>query len=129
MTLPELYPRLTEAIVHAERLEDEGRTSEARAAYVFVSMLEEEVVRELPASDPEGVLARRGAVRAALKAQLFVRAAELAGRYVVEVEAAQRSAAELRAMEQEARVAFEAQVPLDVRVVSTARYRIRDDAA
>jgi hypothetical protein len=129
MSIPDLYPRLTEAIVHAERLEDEGRAADARAAYVYVSMLEEEVARELAAADPEGALARRGAVRAALKAQLFVRAAELAGRYVVEIETAQRSAAELRAMEQEARVGLEAQVPSDVRVVSTARYRIRDDAA
>ena len=60
-----LYPLITEAIRRAETLED-LRAPGAHSAYLDVSLLEERITEFLPACDPEGALARRGAVRAAL---------------------------------------------------------------
>lgn len=79
-----LYPLVSEAIRRAETLEDLG-ASGARSAYLDVSLLEEKVAEVLPASDPEGALARRGAVRAALAAKDLARARQLAERFLAEV--------------------------------------------
>lgn len=64
---------VTGAIWRAERLEEHGIGS-APLAWAEVSSLEEELAKAIPASQPEGRIARRGAVRAALKAQNFDRA-------------------------------------------------------
>jgi hypothetical protein len=82
-SIEELYPLVTEAIRRAEVLED-LRAPGARPAYLDVSLLEERVAECLPASDPEGALARRGAVRAALSANEPVRARHLAEQYRAE---------------------------------------------
>src|SRR4029078_3347142 len=79
MTLDFLYPLITEAIRRAETLED-LRGPGARSAHLDVALLEEEIAEVLPASDPEGALARRGAVRAALAAREIARAQQLAAR-------------------------------------------------
>ena len=83
MSIELLYPLVSEAIRRAETLEDLGAPG-ARSAYLDVSLLEERISEALPASDPEGALARRGAVRAALAARELTRARRLAERFLVE---------------------------------------------
>lgn len=77
---------VTGAIWRAEQLE-EHRVGSAALAWAEVSTLEEELAKALPASQPEGRIARRGAVRAALKAGEFTRAQALVERYSAEKEA------------------------------------------
>lgn len=86
MNLDFLYPLVTEAIRRAEILED-LHSPNARAAYAEVSLLEEKIAGLLPASHPEGALARRGAVRAALAARELDRAQQLAERFLAEADA------------------------------------------
>lgn len=86
MSLEILYPLVTEAIRRAEMLED-LRAPGVHTAYSDVSLLEEKVAELLPASDPEGALARRGAVRAALAARELGRAQQLAKRFLAETDA------------------------------------------
>lgn len=83
MSIEALYPLITEAIRRAETLEDLHAPG-ARSAYLDVSLLEERAAEVLPASDPEGALARRGAVRAALAAKELTRAQQLAERFLAE---------------------------------------------
>ncbi len=83
MDLETLYPLVTEAIRRAEVLE-ELKAPGGNSAYLDVSLLEERIARLLPASDAEGAIARRGAVSAAIAAQAFPRARELADRFVAE---------------------------------------------
>ena len=100
MSLDFLYPLVTEAIRRAESLEDLGAPG-ALAAHLDVSLLEEKIAEILPASDPEGALARRGAVRAAVAARQLARAQQLAERYLAEVGTDASSRAEiLRLVEQ-----------------------------
>ena len=77
------------AIWRAEQLEVRGIRS-ALQAWAEVSSLEEELAKALPLSESEGRIARRGAVRAALKAGDYARAHSLAGSYLAE-EAAPKS--------------------------------------
>jgi hypothetical protein len=83
MSVEFLYPLITEAIRRAEVLDD-LRAPGARSAHLDVSLLEEKIAETLPASDPEGALARRGAVRAALAARELVRAQKLVERFLAE---------------------------------------------
>ncbi len=87
MSIETLYPLVTEAIRRAEALEDLG-DPQAPAAQLEVSLLEERIAETLPASDPEGALARRGAVRAALAAKDLNRARRLTARFLEERRAA-----------------------------------------
>lgn len=86
MSIESLYPQITEAILHAEKLEDLPDPGAAEA-FLRVSQLEEKIAKEVPASNPEGALARRGAVRAAISAQSFNRARQLVQRYLSEQDA------------------------------------------
>ncbi len=83
MSIESLYPLVTEAIRRAEWLDD-LQDPGAQAAYLEVSRLEERIAEALPAAEPEGALARRGAVRAALAAGELNRAQELADRFLRE---------------------------------------------
>ncbi len=83
MDITTLYPLVTEAIRRAEALEDIS-APEARPAFLEVSRLEERIADLLPLADYEGVVARRGAVRAAINAHEFGRAQELATRFEAE---------------------------------------------
>jgi cytoskeletal protein CcmA (bactofilin family) len=74
---------VTGAIWRAEQLE-EHQISSAPLAWAEVSALEEKLATILPVSVPEGRIARRGAVRAALKARDYIRADALAERYLAE---------------------------------------------
>jgi len=69
------------AIWRAEQLETLGFAS-AQRAWMEVASLEAELAKALPASSPEGRIARRGAVRAALKAGDFTHAQNLAASYL-----------------------------------------------
>lgn len=84
MNVDLLYPLVSEAIRRAETLEDLHAPG-ARAAYSDLSLLEERIAEALPADDPEGGVARRGAVRAAMAAEDFARARELVERFLGEV--------------------------------------------
>lgn len=83
MSAEVLYPLVTEAIRRAETLEDLGAPG-ASSAFLDVSLLEEKITEALPASHPEGALARRGAVRAALSARDLGRARLLVERFLAE---------------------------------------------
>lgn len=83
MSVEHLYPLVSEAIRQAELLADLGAPG-ARDAQLDVSHLEERIAESLPVSDPEGALARRGAVRAALAARDFGRARLLTARFLRE---------------------------------------------
>jgi hypothetical protein len=129
MSMDSLYERVTEAILRAERLEAEGPPFEANQAYLNVSFLEEEIAEALPPSDPEGGIARRGAVRAALTAGLPIRAKELADRYVAEAGVPPALAAELNEMARAAEASLDLPALRSVCVVPGARYKFHGEAA
>lgn len=116
-TLDELYARVTAAILRAETAEAERDAGRAAAAQFDVSCLEEEIAAKLPANDPEGEIARRGVLRAALRANQHARAAELAIRYIAEPMASEALKATLAAFRGEALLALEEARKLDVNVV------------
>ncbi len=74
---------VSSAIWRAEQLEARGIRS-ALQAWAEVSSLEEELAKALPLTESEGRIARRGAVRAALKATDYARAHSLAESYIAE---------------------------------------------
>jgi hypothetical protein len=85
---------VTSAIWRAEQLDEQGVSSVL--AWKEVSSLEEELAKAIPAAQPEGRIARRGAVRAALKARDFERARNLTERYLAEKDATRTLKAALR---------------------------------
>lgn len=91
---------VTGAIWRAEQLEEHAVGS-ARQAWAEVSLLEEELAAALPLSEPEGRVARRGAVRAALKAGDYSRAQALADRFTTEEDAPKALRTTLRKMLEE----------------------------
>jgi hypothetical protein len=86
---------VTDAIWRAEELESRD-TRAASQAWMEVSSVEEELAKVLPASEPQGRIARRGAVRAALKAGDQTRAHSLADSYFAEEAAPESLKAALR---------------------------------
>jgi hypothetical protein len=100
--LDQLYSRVTTAIMLAERAETAGGLASAAAAYLEVSFFEEEIAKLLPASDPEGEIARRGVITAAMSARQFVRAIELANAYVQEPAASATLKQQLETLRSEA---------------------------
>lgn len=92
-----LYPLVTEAIRRAETLTSLGAPG-APTAWLDVSLLEEEISRILPTSDPEGEIARRGAVRAAVTANQPLRARELVSRFSMEPDVTHALCSELAAL-------------------------------
>jgi hypothetical protein len=73
---------VSSAIWRAEQLEQLTELRDAASlAWLEVSKLEEEIAKIKPAKDAEGRIARRGAVRAALKANDLIRAKELVRRF------------------------------------------------
>jgi hypothetical protein len=104
MDLAELNRQVTSAIFRAERLA-EG-SWEAQAAYREVSVLEEAIARQTGAAEVEGVIAREGAVRAALRAGECLRALSLATRYLEEDGVPSRLRAELTELQREAEEAL-----------------------
>lgn len=94
MSTDPLNTLVTSAIWRAEQLDEHGVAS--ASAWAEVSSLEEELAKAIPASQPEGRIARRGAVRAALKARDFERARNLTERYLAEKDATRTLKAALR---------------------------------
>lgn len=88
---------VTSAIWRAEQLEAHGIGS-ASQAWAEVSSVEEELAKTFPISEAEGRIARRGAVRAALKAGDYTRAQELSDSYATEKGATRALKATLREM-------------------------------
>ena len=83
METDELNTLVTDAIWRAQELEAVD-ISAAPGAWAEVSVIEEELAKAFPVSDVEGKIARRGAVRAALKAGDYARAHALAEAYLAE---------------------------------------------
>jgi hypothetical protein len=110
MSIEILYPLITEAIQRAETLEDLHAPG-THSAYLDVSLLEERVTEILSSSDPEGALARRGAVRAALAAREFARARLLSKRFLAEAETAAELRDELQRLLEQADDALAARFP------------------
>lgn len=81
MDLDALNALVTSAIWRAEQLEEQDARA-ARLAWAEVSLLEEELATVLSVSEPEGRIARRGAVSSALKAEDFRRAQKLADKFL-----------------------------------------------
>jgi hypothetical protein len=129
MNLDALYQRVTEAILNAEPFEMKGPSVEAAQASLTVSFVEEEIAATLPATDEEGAIARRGAVRAALTAGLPTRAKELAERYMAEPGAPPELLDQLREMALRVDGVLESPSRGSVLVIPEARYRLHDEAA
>jgi hypothetical protein len=81
MDVNTLNALVSSAIWRAEQFEGLELEDAAFSAWSEVSKLEEELTKIIPADDAEGRIARRGAVRAALKANDIARAEELAKRF------------------------------------------------
>lgn len=95
------------AIWRAEQLE-EHHLGSAPLAWREVSTLEEQLAAALPVSQPEGRVARRGAVRAALKARDYERAHALTHRFLADQETPESLRSALRGMlEEDARTLAE----------------------
>lgn len=124
MNLDALYTKVTEAIERAEALEDVGSMTQARAAFLAVSMLEDELAAALPPIDVEGIIARRGAVRAAMSAGVFAVAKDLADSYASEPGMPLDAATELRELASDAERRLELDALALVRVVPTARVQV-----
>ena len=83
MAVDTLNALVSGAIWRAEQLDELGLDT-ANSAWKEVSKLEEEIAKIVPTKEAEGRIARRGAVRAALKANDHVRARDLFDRYTAE---------------------------------------------
>jgi hypothetical protein len=79
----ELHSRVSGAIWRAEQAEEHG-PGDAADEWADVSSLEEKLASVIPVSAPEGRIARRGAVLAALKAGDYKRGQSLAELYLAE---------------------------------------------
>lgn len=89
MDIETLYTKVSEAIWRAEQMGDPN-APEAKAAFLEVSRLEEEIAKLLPVDNPEGMIARRGAVGAAISGGAEWRARALAERFSGEPGASDR---------------------------------------
>lgn len=95
MTVDALNALVSSAIWRAEQLDDLGLET-AFSAWSEVSKWEEELAKVISAKETEGRIARRGAVRAALKAKDFNRAQNLVEYYVAETGFPKELGTELR---------------------------------
>jgi hypothetical protein len=91
---------VTDAIWRAEELETRGIPS-ASLAWAEVSSIEEDLAKAHPVSGVQGRIARRGAVRAALKAGDYSRAYALADGYLGEENAPESLKTALREIVEE----------------------------
>src|SRR5260221_3331501 len=101
---------VTSAIWRAEQLQESDMEAAART-WLEVSDLEERLAQVLPPSQGEGRIARRGAVRAALKANDYVRAVRLTDAYGAETGVPQALKESLREMLEEHAQQFAGRYP------------------
>ena len=120
MSIDALHALVSSAIWRAEQLDESGLDT-ACLAWGEVSRWEEELAKSIPPKETEGRIARRGAVRAALKARDYVRAQELVERYVAEDGIPRALGRELRRMLKEEAKRFAEQFP------SAAKYHKPND--
>jgi hypothetical protein len=85
MDIDTLNALVTDAIWRAQELDALG--IQPASAWREVSVFEEELAKALPSSELEGQIARRGAVRAALKAGEYARAQSLCDTYLADTDA------------------------------------------
>lgn len=90
MDLADLYAQVTTAIGDAKDLDTAGDPKSA-SAHLSVSHLEEEIAELVEPWKPEGAIARRGAVRAAVAGKDFDRAEALVARFGAEMIPDQRN--------------------------------------
>jgi hypothetical protein len=127
-TLDELYEQVTAAILRAEAAEAERDEPRAADAQFDVSCLEEEIASRIPADDPEGEIARRGVLRAGLRAHQHARVVELGERYLAEPLASEALKQTLKEFLDEALRAVDEAFKLDVKVIPVARFRLHEAA-
>jgi hypothetical protein len=121
------------AIWRAEQLDATSMTASAQA-WAEVSVLEEELAKMIPASESEGRIARRGAVRAALKAGDYGRAEVMARTYVGDDTAPRALKTALRQLLEEDARALVANFPsaakhYDLREIRRLAQRFREAGA
>lgn len=114
-TLDDLYSQVTAAILSAESTADDIGAAEA---YLDVSWIEEEIAERCSAASPEGQIARRGAVRAALRANQYTRALDLAERYLSDTAIALPLEVALRSLRKIAEAAIDEVADIAVEVTS-----------
>ena len=85
MDIDTLNALVTDAIWRAQELDALG--IQPASAWREVSVFEEELAKALPSSEYEGQIARRGAVRSALKAGEYARAQSLCETYLADADA------------------------------------------
>jgi len=90
---------VTGAIWRAEELE--SRSIPSTSAWAEVSSLEEDLAKAHPVTEGQGRIARRGAVRAALKSGNYTRAYALADGYLAEANVPESFKIELRTILEE----------------------------
>jgi hypothetical protein len=124
-TLDELYGLVSFAIHRAERATAAGDAGLAAATFLDASYLEEEIAERLPADGVEGAVARRGAVSAALNAQQYSRALEVAERYLADGQVSGALREKLVALLAEANRGLSAVTAMpDVMIEPSARFRL-----
>lgn len=79
--LEQLYIWVTNTIHYLDCMEDK-KSKAARGVYCHLSAIEEEIADLVPESEPEGKIARRGAVRAAVNSGDTKRALYLAASFI-----------------------------------------------
>lgn len=121
-TIDALYPLVSFAIHRAQGAEAAGDMGLAAATYLDASYLEEEIAEQLPAGNPEGALARRGAVSAALSAQQYARACDVAERYLGDAHATGALRAKLVELRDEARRGLDAVAAFPDVIEPSARF-------
>jgi hypothetical protein len=88
MTVEDLNKQVTDAILEAELSEAKGDPPRVIAhRYLTVSEIEEKLAALLPVTTDQGAIARRGVVRAALRARAWARARYWAHHYAEEPDA------------------------------------------
>ena len=122
--IDQLYGRVTIAIMVAEKAEAAGSKAQAAAGYLEVSFFEEEIAKLLPAADPEGEIARRGVVTAAMSAGQFVRAVEMANSYAADPAASVPLKDQLAALGRDAEREARSRLRGPVLVHPRARFRL-----
>ena len=121
MNIESLYPLVDEKIRRAEILA-QMHAPGAQNAFRDVSLIEEQIAQLLPPTDTEGVIARRGAVRAALAANDFRRAEELTTRFTTEKDAEQSLKQQLIELLKEAQQEVSREIPARPGQVETCKH-------
>jgi hypothetical protein len=122
--IEQLYGQVTTAIVRAEQEEAAGNYAQAASEYLNVSFIEEEIAKLLPASDPEGEIARRGVITAGMSAGQYARAIEMANLYLADSATGVALRRQLMSLRENAERGAHSLLDAPVLVQPTARFRL-----